>query len=1171
MRKILCLLLGLLVLSAAAFAVAEETEPAIYLSCDSDTYRAGDTVQITYEISGGAQPYRDVRAEVTTHKILEKFPPMSVEDESQVYVNRELAVDGASGVITLEAEGYYNQLNLWVTDAEGKQGYAYISFRCFDDAPVQIPVTVLLQYKETSVAIGETLTADYIIGSDAVSEVRTFWEYMMFGGTLGFTETEYNAGNTGSTAITPEYGDAVRLRMSFYYQNDYYDLIFAPIPVTGSDIEQIEAVVRADTETAVAGDIVNFHYEISKGFGNYEVVRYQLIYNRYDDYNGHYGDWIDLPTDASGDIQIEFEPGWYRCWIDMQVRDDHGLWMWGNADSSMVFAKELSVSFAPDKNSYSPGETASVDFEISGGAEPFQYIETYWQVSGYYGDGEYSVDINGRLNQTSWDAPQGADSLLLEGYNSISFTVSAMDANGTTINDSYYIPLMTMGNSDLPFTYDIGFSGQSVNANETLTATYSIAGDIERVSYRWINLVGTSYYHYDSTLYPLDGLSGSVNYSSDTGDAVRLDLAVTDSRGVNYVIHCPRIPLTGASIRSVSVDLNTESTVILPGQTFTVDYAITGGTGRYEDVYYYFSYNDLDYNWGQTGYVGVYQSSGAVSILFEDNWRSGELVFIVSDSDPDLSSSAYLSFKRDFQVEEPLTLSLSVDRESYHPGDPVTVSYSVTGGLPPYNYSLDWRGEQRFDTAGANYTIRPVNLYHYETLNEPEGTFTLTDTEGMNGINLTLIASDYTGENKTASLALTADAESYSAAPFNISIEMDKTSVAKGETITARFSVSGAEFIQYAWISTSGSDNYPIGNMVYIEGGSGTASFAPEKGDGAALVLMAMGGPRTGYTSYTIQSSTVPLTDAGDYVPLQATLQALQSVTQPGRTISARYAIQGGIPNGEGLYTVTCYAQYIPAEEAGVSNAWITDDFYRYVYRLPAGEGTVEAVVPENAAKVRFLMRVASQDGLIKNVYSEPIDIGDEPITLTVSFYNPESDAARVGAPVEVSYSVGGGSGQYRNIRLTVAPQGENRRASYALSGSEGTVTYLPVVEGYTDFILSAEDSEGAAKTYTAELNVGVGSVSTLSLPARLTAVSREMLAGTAARQVIIPEGCRSIEAHAFAGSGALRIVVPDSVTEIDADAFAGCDADLLLDCREGSGAASFAAAHGIAYTQSGD
>ena len=125
-------------------------------------------------------------------------------------------------------------------------------------------------------------------------------------------------------------------------------------------------------------------------------------------------------------------------------------------------------------------------------------------------------------------------------------------------------------------------------------------------------------------------------------------------------------------------------------------------------------------------------------------------------------------------------------------------------------------------------------------------------------------------------------------------------------------------------------------------------------------------------------------------------------------------------------------------------------------------------------------------------------------------------------------------------------PQGDGR----ILAAGPGTAT-ITVTERYTG--------------KKASFNVAVEERIALKLPYGLMDIQAEAFAGTAAREVVIRDGCRQIGPLAFAGSpNLIRIDIPASVTNIADDAFEGCPSGLVIAAPSGSAAHQYALDHGI-------
>lgn len=116
------------------------------------------------------------------------------------------------------------------------------------------------------------------------------------------------------------------------------------------------------------------------------------------------------------------------------------------------------------------------------------------------------------------------------------------------------------------------------------------------------------------------------------------------------------------------------------------------------------------------------------------------------------------------------------------------------------------------------------------------------------------------------------------------------------------------------------------------------------------------------------------------------------------------------------------------------------------------------------------------------------------------------------------------------------------------------------IAPGTATIMAAYSDDLFAAATVT------VACEQVLDLPASTTEIRDGAFAGTAAEQVVIPEGALTISSGAFSDSDALLYInLPDSLTSIAADAFDSSE-NVMLVCNAGSYAHEIAAASGAAY-----
>ena len=93
-------------------------------------------------------------------------------------------------------------------------------------------------------------------------------------------------------------------------------------------------------------------------------------------------------------------------------------------------------------------------------------------------------------------------------------------------------------------------------------------------------------------------------------------------------------------------------------------------------------------------------------------------------------------------------------------------------------------------------------------------------------------------------------------------------------------------------------------------------------------------------------------------------------------------------------------------------------------------------------------------------------------------------------------------------------------------------------------------------------------------LPASLTEMEKEMLDGTAFREVVLPKGKVSMAADCLKGSAAVQVTIPNADTTVDPEAFSGLEGITLIAPAElkidGKTAAEFCEAQGFCFEEYG-
>lgn len=135
-----------------------------------------------------------------------------------------------------------------------------------------------------------------------------------------------------------------------------------------------------------------------------------------------------------------------------------------------------------------------------------------------------------------------------------------------------------------------------------------------------------------------------------------------------------------------------------------------------------------------------------------------------------------------------------------------------------------------------------------------------------------------------------------------------------------------------------------------------------------------------------------------------------------------------------------------------------------------------------------------------------------------------------------------------------------------ALGHNEVVVPKVPATHttvGYTEGLYC----DRCGEILVAQTEIPVAEVTIAYLPADIESVNRQTFSNTAVECVVIPEGCKRVEAYAFAGNEALKFVeIAASVEYIDGAAFANCSADLIIVAVADSPAHRFAIEKGIVF-----
>lgn len=379
----------------------------------------------------------------------------------------------------------------------------------------------------------------------------------------------------------------------------------------------------------------------------------------------------------------------------------------------------------------------------------------------------------------------------------------------------------------------------------------------------------------------------------------------------------------------------------------------------------------------------------------------------------------------------PLDCAITINKDSVNLGEPVTATWQITGGTPPYTIAShgfisegSYYGAQG-ESAGNTVTWTPqVNeygqAYYYMTVMDQSGTTKRFESRRFEVID-----------------------------PLALSVAMNPV---PGEVLFY-------EPLTISWELTGGEGPFDV--HVYSAGNYGEYAIAQ---DAKSLTL-------SKYPYYRIDWQnriSLSISDAKgrmvffetpsfkviDDKPLQVEIQHRAGSVQPGQTISADFSINGG----KAPYETTVYLD-------GSFNG-------EYSTLYPVVEGNTASAVmgmQHIGGRWRFRVNVEDSQGRGGNYYAEDYFAVVDDNSLTVRITMPAEVKAGQAATGQLSFS--GGSEPYRILssktylsRSSISMNEDGKTFTYTPSGNDG---------GWTDTItVQAADKDGRMAYAQAEVKV---------------------------------------------------------------------------------------------------
>ena len=379
-----------------------------------------------------------------------------------------------------------------------------------------------------------------------------------------------------------------------------------------------------------------------------------------------------------------------------------------------------------------------------------------------------------------------------------------------------------------------------------------------------------------------------------------------------------------------------------------------------------------------------------------------------------------------------LTLNLSLDCPTVEVGQPIKVSWEISGGTAPYSMYYLWVinepngnyysiGQGNDSSSSSSSTIVP---FGGET-----GQFEIMVTDA-NGISKGLRSDIFTITGGTN--------------PLTYSIEVDATEVIKGQPITGNWSVTGITApytIEYYWqiIDADGS-SYPLGRN-FSAPASGSATLVPQSGVKGYLLVDIK--DANGIAIF-IQSAEFVITDTPAPLTLIAELDS--ATINFDQAINANWVITGG------------------AEPYTVSYRWDITELDGSYHQMGYGSST-DAIsnvtfIPFRGNKGCFVLDVTDATGARKVFSSAEFTILGTPDPLSVVITLPEAVVA--GSLIEASWVISGGVWPYTvELARWFLYEGEFDAGQYSAEILENASAFTPLFGTRGRFDLDIKDANG--------------------------------------------------------------------------------------------------------------
>lgn len=533
--------------------------------------------------------------------------------------------------------------------------------------------------------------------------------------------------------------------------------------VLGEEAGDLKAEITFDKSSVVVGEAITGNWEITGGSPPYSFFCTWSI-REGETWHVIRGD-NELEEPASSFKPLFGEHGSLEVWV-YDAEDKHFYDRQYYDITGSVATDPLELTLEADKNQVTAGQG--------------EQIEAKWSAKG--GSGSYTYEYV--IYHYNTDGSQSYIPTVIETEDtSLRFEplvgvrgkleVSVRDSLGREIHQDWNFTIK--GGKDLEplqATLNLDKASVAVDKKESITATWTITGGIPPYE-----AYGTWYV--DDNWVPGNQTEGKDTLKPAFGERGRYALFVEDSVN-NHVEENEEFTLTGSvPTDPLTLEVQLDKTEVQVNTPLTASCTVSGGTEPYSYTFYWYVQDHHDEY--PEYFSGQHYISNTVRSITPGYGVSGRVEIEVTDS---LGRRA--SEEMEFTIKgapeyAPIEANLQLNKEETAVNEAIKATWSPTGGLPPYTYTVRWRLKETANAWGAAVrTLQQVTQLSDE----------MTPGFGVSG-SLELRVTDSRGvtQRTTQDFSVTGGSSN----PVSLKLKLDKTTVDASalEDITASWTIEG--------------------------------------------------------------------------------------------------------------------------------------------------------------------------------------------------------------------------------------------------------------------------------------------------------------------------------------------------------------------------------------------